>query len=137
MISALDVAPKFKAGGLTFGQECANVLVQRNLISEANNEQVAEVIGRFANMTESATKELTRRRLIAEPNEAIVTEFIRRTVRRFSLKSNGVSGDTLSRILGVDRSVARRIVNGTRSLTAENVKTLSAKIPGCKGLSST
>jgi len=137
MIAAVDLAPKFKAGELTFGQECANVLVQRNLITEANNEKVAEVVGRFTNTAESATRELTRRRLIAEPNEAIVAEFIRRTARRFSLKSNGLSGDTLSRVLGVDRSVARRLVNGTRSLTAENVKTLSAKVPGCKGLSST
>ena len=136
MISTFDLAPKFKTGGPTFGQECANVLFQRNLITEANKEQVAEVIGRFASAAESATSELTRRRLIDEQNEAIVTEFIRRTVRRFLLKSNGLSGEALGRALGVDRSIVRRILKGTRSLSAENIKTLSAKFPECRGLSS-
>jgi plasmid maintenance system antidote protein VapI len=56
-------------------------------------------------------------------------------VRRFLLKSNGLSSDTLSRILGVDRAIVRRIVKGTRSLTAGNIKALSDKFPDCRGLS--
>jgi HTH-type transcriptional regulator/antitoxin HigA len=46
---------------------------------------------------------------------------------RFLLENNGLSGDDLGRILGVDRSIAYRILKGTRKLTAEHLKKLSAR----------
>ena len=46
---------------------------------------------------------------------------------RFLLSENDLSGDDLGRILGVDRSIAYRILKGTRSLTAEHVKKLAVR----------
>ena len=44
---------------------------------------------------------------------------------RFLLTDNNLSGDDLGKILGVNRSIAYRILKGTRNLTAEHVKKLS------------
>jgi len=46
---------------------------------------------------------------------------------KFLLESNDLSGDDLGRILGVDRSIAYRILKGTRSLTADHIKKLAAR----------
>lgn len=46
---------------------------------------------------------------------------------KYLLESNDLSGDELGTILGVDRSIAYRILKGTRQLTAEHIKKLSAR----------
>lgn len=46
---------------------------------------------------------------------------------KFLLESNNLSGDDLGSILGVDRSIAYRILKGTRQLTAEHIKKLAAR----------
>jgi HTH-type transcriptional regulator/antitoxin HigA len=46
---------------------------------------------------------------------------------RFLLSESGLSGDDLGKILGVNRSVAYRILKGSRRLTAEHIKKLSAR----------
>ena len=46
---------------------------------------------------------------------------------KFLLESNDLSADELGTILGVDRSIAYRILKGTRQLTAEHIKKLSAR----------
>lgn len=46
---------------------------------------------------------------------------------KFLLESNDLGGDELGTILGVDRSIAYPIVKGTRQLTAERIKKLSAR----------
>jgi len=45
---------------------------------------------------------------------------------KYLLDEHNLSGDALARILGVDRSIAYRILNGERRLTAAHVKTLGA-----------
>jgi HTH-type transcriptional regulator/antitoxin HigA len=46
---------------------------------------------------------------------------------KFLLDDNGLSGDDLGRIIGVDRSIAYRILKGVRHLTADHIKKLSAR----------
>jgi len=46
---------------------------------------------------------------------------------RFLLSENGLSGDDLGRILEVDRSIAFRILKGTRNLTADHIRRLTAQ----------
>jgi len=46
---------------------------------------------------------------------------------RFLLGENEMTGDDLGRLLGIDRSVAFKILKGRRRLTAEHVKKLSAR----------
>ncbi|MGA3008460.1 MAG: helix-turn-helix domain-containing protein [Opitutaceae bacterium] len=46
---------------------------------------------------------------------------------KFLLEENGLSGDDLGRIIGVDRSIAYRILKGARNLTAGHIKKLSAR----------
>ena len=46
---------------------------------------------------------------------------------KYLLESNNLSGDDLGGILGVDRSIAYRILKGTRQLTAEHIKKLAAR----------
>jgi len=43
---------------------------------------------------------------------------------QFLLEQNGLTGDHLGRIIGLDRSSAYRILKGTRNLTAEHIKKL-------------
>ncbi len=45
---------------------------------------------------------------------------------KYLLDEHKVGGDGLAQILGVDRSIAYRILKGERRLTAEHVKTLGA-----------
>lgn len=45
---------------------------------------------------------------------------------KYLLDEHKVGGDGLAHILGVDRSIAYRILKGERRLTAEHVKTLGA-----------
>ena len=47
---------------------------------------------------------------------------------KYLLESNNLSGDDLGGILGVDRSIAYRILKGTRQLTAEHIKKLAARL---------
>lgn len=46
---------------------------------------------------------------------------------KFLLAANDLSGDDLGTLLGVDRSIAYRILKGTRQLTAEHIRKLSAR----------
>ena len=46
---------------------------------------------------------------------------------KFLLGEHGLSADNLGELLGVNRSVAYRILNGTRNLTADHVKKLSKR----------
>ena len=46
---------------------------------------------------------------------------------KFLLEDNDLTGDDLGRIIGVDRSIAYRILKGTRSLTADHIKKLSGR----------
>ena len=46
---------------------------------------------------------------------------------RFLLKENDLTADDLGSIIGVDRSIAYRILKGARNLTAEHIKKLSRR----------
>jgi len=46
---------------------------------------------------------------------------------KFRLKETGLSADDLGTIIGVDRSIAYRILKGSRNLTAEHIKKLSSR----------
>jgi HTH-type transcriptional regulator/antitoxin HigA len=46
---------------------------------------------------------------------------------KFILDENDLSADGLGRIIGVDRSIAYRILKGARNLTADHIKKLSAR----------
>lgn len=67
----------------TLGYECAAVLFLRGLIAKKDQPRVAEVIGKATGNPQIATEELLRRELILSDDEAEVTEFIKRAVRRF------------------------------------------------------
>lgn len=43
---------------------------------------------------------------------------------RYLLEENGLTGDDLARLLKVDRSVAYRILKGTRNLTTDHIRKL-------------
>ena len=47
--------------------------------------------------------------------------------RKLLLKETGLSADDLGTIIGVDRSIAYRILKGSRNLTAEHIKKLSSR----------
>ena len=46
---------------------------------------------------------------------------------KFLLEENSLTADDLSEIIGVDRSIAYRILKGVRNLTADHIKTLAAR----------
>lgn len=46
---------------------------------------------------------------------------------KFLLAENNLTGNDLGHIIGVDRSIAYRILKGTRNLTADHIKKLSAR----------
>jgi HTH-type transcriptional regulator/antitoxin HigA len=46
---------------------------------------------------------------------------------RFLLKENDLTANDLGSIIGVDRSIAYRILKGARNLTAEHIKKLSSR----------
>lgn len=128
MISSFDPVAQLQTVCPTYGQECATVLFQRSLIAEKDAARVAAVITQFFGAAEAAAAELSLLCLITRQNQAAAAEFIKRVVRRFLLKANGLSGDDLGRILGVDRVLARRIMKGTRSLTPDHIKVLVARL---------
>ena len=47
--------------------------------------------------------------------------------RRFLLNENGLTGDDLARIVGIDRSAAYLILRGTRNLSVDHVKKLTTR----------
>jgi antitoxin component HigA of HigAB toxin-antitoxin module len=110
----------------SLGSVCANVLVSRNLIAVDDQPLIEEVVTRFSGLAESITSELSRRCLIAVESEAIVREFIRRTVKRYFLKTCGLTEEELGRILGVEKATAHRILKGTIGLTDEHIRKLAA-----------
>ena len=46
---------------------------------------------------------------------------------KFLLSENDLSSDGLGQIIGVDRSIAYRILKGSRYLTADHIKKLSTR----------
>ena len=46
---------------------------------------------------------------------------------KFLLAENDLTGHDLGHIIGVDRSIAYRILKGTRNLTVDHIKKLSAR----------
>lgn len=46
---------------------------------------------------------------------------------KFLLDENGLSADDMGDIIGVNRSIAYRILKGTRNLTADHIKKLAAR----------
>jgi len=106
--------------------ECARVLISRNLVAAEDNALIEEVAERFSGAEESITSELSRRCLIPVESEAIVKEFIKRTVKRYYLKTCGLTDEELGRALGVDKDLAHRILKGTAELTPEHIKKLAA-----------
>ena len=46
---------------------------------------------------------------------------------RFLLRENDLTGDGLAKILGVDRSVAFKILKGNRQLTADHIRKLATR----------
>ena len=46
---------------------------------------------------------------------------------KFLLAENDLTGDDLGHIIGVDRSIAYRILKGNRNLTVDHIKKLSAR----------
>lgn len=59
---------------------------------------------------------------LAEPTPATGIETV-----KFLLAENDLTGDDFGRIIGVDRSIAYRILKGTRNLTADHIKKLAAR----------
>lgn len=106
--------------------ECARVLISRNLIAAEDMALIEEVAERFSGAEDSITSELSRRCLIPAECESIVKEFIKRTVKRYYLKTCGLTDEELGRVLGIDTAVAHRILNGTAELTPEHIKKLAA-----------
>lgn len=47
---------------------------------------------------------------------------------RFILSENNLTGDDLAKLLKVERSVAYRILKGSRNLTADHIRTLSRRL---------
>jgi len=64
------------------GKGCAEALVKRGLIDESQKSYVAALITQVNNDAIAATIELVRQTIIEKQNEAVVAEFIKRTVRR-------------------------------------------------------
>ena len=46
---------------------------------------------------------------------------------KYLMSENDMTGDDLSKLLGVNRSIAYRILKGTRNLTTEHIKKLSVR----------
>ncbi len=82
MNTLLELTPSLNVTDPSIGLICAAALHQRGWIEEAQAPQVAELITEAANEAVLAAQELLRRGMIARHNEAVVAEFIKRTVRR-------------------------------------------------------
>ena len=61
---------------------CAEALVKRGLIGASHQSYAAALITHENNDAIAATRELLRQGMIEKHNEAVVAEFIKRTVRR-------------------------------------------------------
>lgn len=59
---------------------------------------------------------------VAEPKPVKGTEAL-----KFLLEENNLTGDDLGEIIGVNRSIAYRILKGARNLTADHVKKLASR----------
>jgi hypothetical protein len=68
----------------SLASECANVLLQRHLVTEKNLKQVVAILQEQAIVPEGATAKLLRAGFVAPENRAIASEFIKRTIQRFS-----------------------------------------------------
>jgi uncharacterized sporulation protein YeaH/YhbH (DUF444 family) len=64
------------------GKGCAEALVKRGLIGASHQSYAAALITHVNNDAIAATRELLRQAMIEKHNEAVVAEFIKRTVRR-------------------------------------------------------
>lgn len=64
------------------GKSCAEALVKRGLIDASHQSYAAALITHVRNDAIFATRELLRQEMIEKQNEAVVAEFIKRTVRR-------------------------------------------------------
>ncbi len=64
------------------GKGCAEALIKRGLIDASHQSYVAALITHVANDAIAATHEMLRQGMIERSNEAVVAEFIKRTVRR-------------------------------------------------------
>ena len=64
------------------GKGCAEALVKRGLIDQGHQSYAAALITHVSNDAIAATRELLRQAMIEKQNEAVVAEFIKRTVRR-------------------------------------------------------
>ena len=53
---------------------------------------------------------------------------------KFLLEANDLTGDDLGRIIGVDRSIAYRILKGTRNLTTDHIKKLGVRFAVSAGV---
>lgn len=128
MILPAELIPKFNMICPTYGQECASVLLQRAFIVQSDVEEVAKVISRFSGASEPAAAELADRHLITSQNKAAVAEFIKRVARRLLFTSSGLAAGDLSRILGVNRTIAFHMAKGTRNLTPDQIKLLVERL---------
>ena len=64
------------------GKGCAEALVKRGFVGEAHKSYVAALITQVNNDAVAAVREMLRQTMIERSNEAVVAEFIKRTVRR-------------------------------------------------------
>jgi HTH-type transcriptional regulator/antitoxin HigA len=110
-----------------------SLLVPRPIHDRASYENAVEVVHALAgfklNRDQDDYLELMakivedyERETVAEPAPVRGIESL-----RFLLKENDLMADDLGSIIGVDRSIAYRILKGARNLTAEHIKKLSSR----------
>jgi HTH-type transcriptional regulator/antitoxin HigA len=110
-----------------------SLLVPRPIHDRASYENAVEVVHALAgfklNRDQDDYLELMakivedyERETVAEPAPVRGIESL-----RFLLKENDLTADDLGSIIGVDRSIAYRILKGARNLTAGHIKKLSSR----------
>ncbi len=67
----------------TLASQCANVLVVRGYVTADKESVVATMLLETDIIPEAATSRLLQQGLVAPENRAAVSEFIKRTLRRF------------------------------------------------------
>jgi HTH-type transcriptional regulator / antitoxin HigA len=99
-------------------------------IAHANTVEVIDAMAGFELNEDQADYLETQSRLV----EAYEAETLLKPRRKsgisaleFLLSENDLTGDALAGILGVDRSIAYRILKGRRNLTADHIKKLSTR----------
>ncbi len=108
-----------------------SLLVPRPIHDRATYENAVEVVHAFAGFKLNRDQD-DYLELMAK----IIEDYERETVPepapvsgidslRFLLKENELTADDLGSIIGVDRSIAYRILKGARNLTAAHIKKLS------------